>query len=453
MLKDMRSFLNLLEEKRDLTHISRPTSPQFEIAAGMRKTSDIEGPALYFDNVVGTSVPVVAALYAVRRRIIWGLETSEAEIHQTITHGIQNPIAPRVVKDGPCKEVILTGKDAKFSRFPICTHNRKDAGAFITIGLVFARHPEYGNNISINRIQIFDDQTACIRSVVPQHLAVYYADAEKRQEPLEVAITVGNDPYVTLCSQIAGSIYLDELTLAGGWMGEPVDVVPCETINLHVPATSEIVFEGELRPGDRRLEGPFGEFPGYYQGVTQQAVFHLKAITHRKNPIYLAVLTGTPNTDNHVMVEVPREAVLYERIRQICPTIRDVCVTKGGIGLHIVISMRPTYVSHARDVMLAALTTERIRPKLVVVVDDDIDVRNPEKVEWAIATRFQADRDLIVLPRQVGAALDPSTRAPRVGAIMGIDAARPFGQEFAEVAEVPGADAFEIPGWTGIQRR
>ena len=226
-----------------------------------------------------------------------------------------------------------------------------------------------------------------------------------------------------------------------------------ETVNLHVPATSEIVFEGELRPGDRRLEGPFGEFPGYYQGVTQQAVFHLKAMTHRKNPIYLAALTGTPNTDNHVMVEVPREAVLYERIRQICPTIRDVCVTKGGIGLHIVISMRPTYISHARDVMLAALTTERIRPKLVVVVDDDIDVRNPEKVEWAIATRFQADRDLIVLPRQVGAALDPSTPAPRVGAVMGIDATRPFGQEFAEVAEVPGVEAFEIPGWTGIQRQ
>ena len=130
------------------------------------------------------------------------------------------------MKDGPCKEVILTGEDAKFSRFPICTHNSKDAGAFITIGLAFARHPDYGNNVSISRIQIFDDHTAGIRSVAPQHLAVYYVDAEKRQEPLEVAITVGNDPYVTLCSQIAGSIYVDELTVAGGWMGEPVDVVP-----------------------------------------------------------------------------------------------------------------------------------------------------------------------------------------------------------------------------------
>lgn len=261
MLKDLRTFLNLLEAKRDLTHISRPTAPRFEIAAGMRKTSDVEGPALYFDNVRGSSVPVVAALYSVRRRVIWGLESSEAEIHQKITQGIQHPIPPRIVSEGPCKQVIRTGKDARFSDFPICTHNRNDAGPFITIALVFARHPEYGNNVSISRIQIFDDHTACIRSVAPQHLAVYYNDAEKRGEPLEVAFTVGNDPYVTMCSQVAGSIYVDELAVAGGWMGEPVDVVKCETSDLHVPATSEIVFEGELRPGDRRLEGPFGEFP------------------------------------------------------------------------------------------------------------------------------------------------------------------------------------------------
>ncbi len=148
------------------------------------------------------------------------------------------------------------------------------------------------------------------------------------------------------------------------------------------------------------------------------------------------------------MTQVPREAMLYDRIRQICPTVRDVCLTKGGVGLHAVISIRPTFVAQARDVMLAAFTTEKIRLKLVVVVDDDIDVRNPEQVEWTMATRFQADRDLVVIPRQIGASLDPSTPAPRVGAIMGIDATRPYGENFAEVAQVPGADSFVIPGWT-----
>jgi 2,5-furandicarboxylate decarboxylase 1 len=179
----------------------------------------------------------------------------------------------------------------------------------------------------------------------------------------------------------------------------------------------------------------------------------LKAITHRRNPIYITALTGPPTTDNHVMREIVLEAVLYDRIRQICPTVRDVCVTKGGVNLHVVVSIKPTFIAQARDVMLACFSTERIRPKLVTIVDEDIDRRDPVMVEWAMATRFQADRDLMVLPRQVGAPLDPSTPAPRLGAIMGIDATRPYGQEFPEVAVVPGAEDFVIPGWTDSRRR
>ena len=146
MLKDLRSFLKLLEEKGDLVHIACPTSPRHEIAAGIRKTSDIQGPALWFDNVIGHSMPVVGGLYAARRRAIWGFETSEAEVFAKFTKGLKQPIPPRIVKDGPCKEVVLTRHDADFSRLPICTHNRKDAGPFITLGLQIARHPDYGNN-------------------------------------------------------------------------------------------------------------------------------------------------------------------------------------------------------------------------------------------------------------------------------------------------------------------
>ena len=452
MLKDLRSFLSLLEEKGDLVHITKPVSPQFEIAAGVRKTSDIQGPALWFDNVVGYSMPVIGGLYAVRRRALFGLETTEADYRSKIMRGLQNHIPPRLVRDGPCKEVIMTGRDADFGYLPVCTHNRKDAGLFVTLGLGFTRHPEYGNNVSISRMQIFDGRTAGLRSVIPQHLGVYFSDAEKRGEPLEVAITIGNDAYVTFCSQISGSIYLDELNVAGGWMGEPVELVRCETIDVMVPATSEIVIEGELIPGERRLEGPFGEYPGYYHGTTHQPVFKLKAITHRRNPIYVTALTGPPTTDNHILTQVVKEAIVYDRIRQICPTVGDVCVTNGGVGMHVVISIRPTFATQARDVMMTALCSERIRPKLVVVVDDDIDVRNPEQVEWAIATRFQADRDVVVIPRMVGRPLDPSTPAPRVGTVMGLDATRPYGQDFAEVADVPGAESFEIPGWTDRRR-
>ncbi len=453
MLKDLRDFLRLLEEKGDLVHIAEPVSPRFGVAAGIRKTSDIHGPALYFDHVEGASMPVVGGLYADRRRFIWGLESSPEEIFDKFIQGVRHPIPPRLVADGPCKEVVLTGRDADLSRLPICTHNRKDAGPFITMGLAIARHPEYGNNVAISRLQLFDDQTLGFRSVLPQHMGMYYDAAEQRGEPLPVAVTIGNDPYTTLCSQVPGSVYLDELAIAGGWMGEPVELVPCETIDVAVPATSEIVLEGEMVPGERRVEGPFGEFPGYYHGVTEQPVFRLKAITHRRDPIYVTALTGPPNTDNHVMRQVPLEALVYDRIRQICPTVRDVCVTDGGVTMHVAISIRPTFATQARDVMLAAMSTERIRFKLVVVTDDDVDVRDPVQVEWALATRVQADEDVVILPRQYGAPLDPSAHTPRVWAVMGIDATRPYGRPFAEIADVPGADEFVIPGWTDGARR
>src|ERR1041384_7245904 len=134
--------------------------------------------------------------------------------------GLKSPIEPRIVDSEPCKDVILTDRHADFSRLPICTHNLKDAGPYITMGLGFARHPEYGNNVSISRIQIFDGHTAGVRSVAPAHLAVYFAAAEKLNRPLEFAVTIGNDPYVTWCSQIAGSVFLDELGAAGGWIGK-----------------------------------------------------------------------------------------------------------------------------------------------------------------------------------------------------------------------------------------
>ena len=207
MFEDLRSFLRSLEEKGDLVRITRAVSPRYEIAAGIRKTSDINGPALWFENVAGQSMPVVGGPYASRRRALWAFELSEAEIHDQFTRGLKNPIAPRIVADGPCKEVVLKGKQADFSRLPICTHNLKDAGPYITMGLGFVHHPQYRNNVSISRIQIFDGQTAGVRSVAPAHLAVYFAEAEKKNRTLELAITIGNDPYVTWCSQIAGSVF------------------------------------------------------------------------------------------------------------------------------------------------------------------------------------------------------------------------------------------------------
>lgn len=449
MLRDMRSFLQLLEAKGDLVHISAPVSTRYGVAAGIRKTSDIKGPALWFDNVVESSMPVVGGLYAVRRRALWGLETTEGELLARFTAGMNNPIAPRIVTDAPCQEVVLTGDDADFGRLPICVHSRDDVGPFITMGLQIARHPDYGTNVCLVRMQIFDGKTAGVNNQPPGNLATYHIAAEKRGESLPMAIALGNDPYVSLASQWRGSIYTDEFAVAGGVMGEPVDLVRCTTSDVLVPATSEIVLEGEMVPGERRIEGPFGEAPGYYNRASPKPVFRLRAITHRRNPIYLAGLTGKPSTDNHIMKQIVLEPMLFKALREVSSSVRDVCVTAASHSLHFIISIRPRHSTEARDVMLAALASG-LHPKRVTVVDDDVDVRDPEQVEWATTFRVLADRDVVILPRVAAYALDPST-PQRVGAAMGIDATKPFDEDYGDVCVVPGAEEFVIPGWTDGQ--
>lgn len=447
-LGDMRAFLIALEEAGDLVRITRPVKTRFEIAAGMRRTSDIGGPALAFEEVEGHDMTAVGALFAHRRRVLLGMETDEQGFFERYDSGFDDPLEPVTVRDAPCQEVVLDGPDATFDRLPVCWHNEGDGGPFITMGLQFAVRQPYGNNVSISRMQIHDETHAGVMSVPPQHLGVYFAEAEAEGEDLPVAVTIGDSPYLLMASQIQGSIYLDEVTIAGGWMGTPVEMVRCKTIDVAVPASSEIVLEGEMLAGERRLEGPFGEFPGYYQDAKPHPVFRLRAITHRRDPVYFAGLTGEPSTDNHALKQAIYEAVIHRRLRQICPTLRDVCLTTATGGAHLVVSLKPTFAAQSRDVLLAALVAERVRPKMVIVVDDDIDPRDPAQVEWAVAYRTQADRDFVILPRQRGFALDPSSPEPWLGAIVGIDATKPFGKPFPRTTRVPGAEHFVIPGWT-----
>ncbi len=446
MLKDMRSFLSLLEATGDLVHISERVAPRFGIAAGIRKTSDIKGPALWFDNVIGTAMPVVGGLYAARRRCLLGLEATEDTIRERFAAAVDRPIPPRIVKDGPCKEVVLTGAEASFDRLPSCIYSAEDAAPYITLGLLIARHPTGRSNVGIYRMQVFDGHHLGVNAA---KLDTYYAAAEARGEPFGIALTLGNDPYSTLASQYRGRADLDELAVAGGVMGEPIDLVQCETIDIAVPATSEIVFEGEILPGERWSEGPFGEAPGYYSPAGPRPVFRLKAITHRRDPIYLAGLTGMPSTENHVMKQVVTEPLVYRFLKGICPTVRDVCATTASHSLHFVISMRPTSATQAREVLLAALTSE-FQPKMVTIVDEDVDVRSPAQVEWAMTFRFQADRGVEILPHVAGYAMDPSIPRGADGSRLGINATRPYDDDYGSVVSVPGADEFVIPGWTDV---
>ena len=283
-----------------------------------------------------------------------------------------------------------------------------------------------------------------VMSHVFQGLGTQMARAEELGAPLDVVIANGVHPVLLYASQAKVPHGVDELAIAGGILGEPVELVPCRTIDLEAPATAEIVIEGRVLPGERVREGPFGEFTGYYGPAEMNQLMEVTAVTYRRDPLFLAGLTGVPTTDNHVLKVFAYESNLMENLRRAFPEVTAVCFPDwGGVQYAAVIALRQRYKGQARHLILTALG-DPSRPKWVIVVDDDIDVYDTEAVNWAVITRSQPAEDLIVVPGVAGGPLDPSAPEKEVISVWGIDATRPFGRDFPEVVRVPGADTFEL---------
>jgi UbiD family decarboxylase len=269
-------------------------------------------------------------------------------------------------------------------------------------------------------------------------LGLQAKNALSLKKKMEVAIAIGVSPIVILGSQARVPFGFDELTVAGGLAGTPVELVPCHTVELHVPADSEIVIEGEFDPNVLEPEGVFAEYPGYYGPIPLTPVIEVKAITHRKNPIFLAGLTGKPATENHYLRALPMETELFHYSRRVSENVRDVYMLPGGATFMAAVSILQTRPFEARQVLLAMLAS-RARCKYVVAVDDDVDIHNPNDVLWAIATRSQPDKDVILVSDVPLCELDPSAKYGGSGA-MAIDATKPFGEEFEEASRIPGVE-------------
>ena len=444
--RDLRSFLDQLEAEGGLRRIKRPVSTKFEIAAGIRKMADTQGPALLFEDVIEHDMPVAGALFSSRAQALKALEVqTPAEGNAKFLAGLENHIAPRLVPHGPCQEVVLTGDQIDLFQLPIPIYSEKDGGPYITVGLEISKDPIDGSkNASIYRMMRVDRNHLAVMSHVFQGLGTHMARAEEIGVPLDVAVANGVDPLVLYASQAKVPQGVDELGIAGGILGQPVEVVKCATVDLEVPATTEIVIEGRVLPGERVLEGPFGEFTGYYGPAEMMPVMEVTAITHRRHPIFLAGMTGVPPTDNHILKIFAYESTLMQKLRRDFPEVTAVSYPDwGGVQYVAVVALKQRYKGQARHLILTTLG-DSSRPKWVIVVDDDIDVYNTEMVNWAIITRSQPAEDLIVIPRVAGGPLDPSAPEKEVISVWGLDATRPFGQDFPEVVKVPGADEFEL---------
>lgn len=439
--KDLREFLTLLEQKGELLKTKKPVDVKFEISSYIRKTSDQRGPALLFENVKNFTMPVVGGIFATRERAFLALESSPEDYVNKFQSALDHLMPPKLVSSAPCKEVIHTGSEVDLGQLPIPIFSDKDPGPFITLGLSISRDPKSGGkNTSIYRLQ-FKGRNRL--GIMAQHLVRNLVEAESMGKGLPIAIAIGTDPVIPLATQWMAPYGTDEMALAGALRGEPVEVVKAETVDLEVPAGAEIIIEGTVLPNVREEEGPFGEVSGYYTPANPKPVIEVSAITHRRNPIFQAALTGMPTTENHILKQLPLEATFYWMLKKEFPGVRAVHFPAAGtVGMISVVSMKQAYDCEARNLIATMLGSRR--NKITIVVDEDVDIYDMEKVLWAIATRSQADEDVIIFPRLVATAMDPSVRKLRVGSGLGIDATKPFGQPFPEMVTVPGADTVSL---------
>ena len=272
---------------------------------------------------------------------------------------------------------------------------------------------------------------------------MFFEMAEEQGAPLDAAIVVGVDPLTLLASQAIAPMDVDELTIAGALHGRPLPVVKCLGSELRVPAEAEIVIEGRFLPRVREPEGPFGEFPQYYGERGDRHVMEVDVVTHRKDAIFHTV--GGGGLEHLLLGAIPREATLLAHLKRTFPNVLDVHLSPGGImRYHLYVQIKKRQEGEAKNIMMGAFAGS-FDVKHVIVVDDDVDIHNPTEVEWAVATRFQADRDLLVVPESQGSKLDPSTRNG-VGAKMGMDATKPLsaGEMVFKRIRVPGEESVDV---------
>jgi 2,5-furandicarboxylate decarboxylase 1 len=421
MAQDLRTFLDLMKRGRpdDLAIVSAEVDPAYEITALVVKL-EREGrrrPVVLFERVKGSRFPVLTNLHASRARLAAAMSCAPPDMLRTYLRAMERPIPPRVVATGPVKEIIRTGDAVDLFELPQIVHHEGDAGAYLTAAISFARAPG-GEiwNCAYNRLMMKSRDTTSIHLTMGKHLWEFQQIAEARGEPLPVAFAVGVHPAIALGALAIGSIDEDERAIMGALLGEPLELVRAETSDVLVPAQAEMVIEGEVLPGARTPEGPFGEFTGYSLGERQREVFRVKAITHRRDALFQDIAVA--HLDHMLLSTIPMEANLYRAVRAMVPSVKAVRVP-GPFTCFVAIEQR--LPGQAKNAIMAVLGAD-LYMKRVVVVDHDVDVFDDRQMNWAIATRCQPDRDLVVVGSARGSDLDPSTREDGYTAKWGVDA-------------------------------
>lgn len=440
----LRGWLDHLQSHGRLTVAQSDVALEFGVA-GIANRLDGHSASV-FPHPGGHPVPIVSGLLSNRRWMAEAMGVSQGELLGRFQSACLEPVPTMEITDALCQQTVHEDVDLT-TLLPIPTHNEHDNGAYITAGLLIARRPDTGvQNVSIHRLQVHG-RNRLGALLLPRHTLAFFEAQEAAGLDLDVAVVIGVDPLTLMASQAIVPIDHDELEISSALRGSSLEVTRCITNEVRVPAEAEIVLEGRILGHVRELEGPFGEFPQYYSAAAKQHVIEIDAVTHRESPIFHTIVGG--GLEHLMLGGIPREASFLSSLQRSFPGVRDVHLSRGGTcRYHLYVQIDQRSPGEAKNVIMGALGTH-YDIKHVTVVDTDVDVHDPAEVEWAVATRFQADRDLIVVTGSQGSKLDPST-ADGLGAKMGLDATVPVDAPLMKFTRirVPGECEIDIDALT-----
>lgn len=433
--KDLRAYLFLLEQQGMLKHVTRHVSSDHEVAALLKKT-DGKVP-LYFEHIDDYRVPLVAGLGGTRENIALNLGISPSQLVTRLAAAIVTPIAPRMVTTADVHQNVVKPPFDLDTYFQILRYSDRDPGRFLVSGVMTAKSIDSQKTYtSIRRMQYLGGNRCCllVTSHEMKQQIQYY---EQQHKPMDVAVMFGVNPAVVLASQISTHTYdVDKIAVTGALLGQPLDVVRGKTVDINVLADAEIVLEGKLYPWIKETEGPFGELAGYYGGTSEQPVVEITAITFRDDPINQTILAGS--CEEKLPEALAREVTLLAAVRQTVPSVTAVHIPTAAVGrFHAVIQLEKSSAGDGKQALIAAFSSDKDL-KHAVAIDTDVDLFDADDVEWAIATRVQADRDVFIIPGANGSPLEPSHLERGISAKMGIDATSPVGDPAYQRVHIPG---------------
>ena len=449
MARDLRGFIKILEERRQLKRISALVDPDMEIAEISNRMLQKGGPGLIFENVKGASFPVAVNLMGTVERICWAMNMEKPEELETLGKKLsmlQQPKPPKKISQAidfgkvlfdvikakpgrdffpPCQQVVIEGNDLDLNKLPLIRPYPGDAGKIITLGLVITKDCETGiPNVGVYRLQLQSNNTMTVHWLSVRGGARHLRKAAERGKKLEIAIALGVDPLIIMAAATPIPVDLSEWLFAGLYGGSGVNLAKCKTVDLEVPADSEFVLEGTITPGEVLPDGPFGDHMGYYGGVEDSPLVRFQCMTHRRDPIYLTTFSGLPPKEE-AMMAIALNRIYTPILRQQVSEIVDFFLPMEALSYKAaIISIDKAYPGQARRAALAfwSALPQFTYTKFVIVVDKDINVRDPRQVVWAISSKVDPTRDVFILPNTPFDTLDFASEKLGLGGRMGIDA-------------------------------